>query len=301
MEHVNYIHNIPFASIFLTMFGGIITPLFRNGKVAQKINFVIVCLVGILSMILLGSVWKNQESFTFMMGHFPAPWGNELHAGPLEALMALTFSFVMATTMLGGAKFIQNDILAEKQNLYFVMINLLFGSMLALIYTNDIFTAYVFLEINTIASCAIIMAKGTGESIAATLHYLIICLLGSGLFLIGISLLYSITGHLLMPNIQQSIIRLTTSGEYAFPFAVVIGMIIIGISIKSAVFPFHFMLASAHPAATPASSSILSGLVLKSFIFLNIKMFYCVFTIDLIRSLRITNVLFLFGLIGILL
>ncbi len=298
MAHVNYIHNIPFISIFLTMFGGIITPLFSNGKIAQKINLIIVCIVGVLSTILLGSVWQNKESFTFMMGHFPAPWGNELTAGPLEALLALTFSFVMATTLLGGAKFIQNDILAEKQNLYFVMINLLFGSMLALIYTNDIFTAYVFLEINTIASCAIIMAKGTGESIAATLHYLIICLLGSGLFLIGISLLYSITGHLLMPNIQQSIIQLTRTGEYAFPFAVVIGMIIIGISIKSAVFPFHFMLASAHPAATPASSSILSGLVLKSFIFLNIKMFYCVFTIDLIRNLRITNVLFLFGLIG---
>ncbi len=96
------------------------------------------------------------------------------------------------------------------------MINLLFGSMLALIYTNDIFTAYVFLEINTIASCAIIMAKGTGESIAATLHYLIICLLGSGLFLIGISLLYSITGHLLMPNIQQSIIQLTKQESTLF-------------------------------------------------------------------------------------
>ncbi len=298
MASVNYIHNIPFISIFLTMFGGIITPLFGNGKTAQKINLLIVCVVGVLSVILLGSVWQNQESFTFMMGHFPAPWGNELRAGPLEALLALAFSFVMGTTMLGGAKFVQNDILPEKQNLYFVMMNLLFGSMLALIYTNDMFTAYVFLEINTIASCAIIVAKGTGESIAATLHYLIICLLGSGLFLIGISLLYSITGHLLMPNIQQSIIQLTTSGEYAFPFAVVIGMIVIGVAIKSAVFPFHFMLASAHPAATPASSSILSGLVLKSFIILNIKMFYCVFTIDLIRSLRITNVLFLFGLIG---
>ena len=37
MAHVNYIHNIPFISIFLTMFGGIITPLFSNGKIAQKI------------------------------------------------------------------------------------------------------------------------------------------------------------------------------------------------------------------------------------------------------------------------
>ena len=298
MTAIHYIQNIPFFSIFLAMFGGIVTPLFGNGKTAQKVNLIIVTLIGILSAMLLAYLWQKQESFTFMMGHFPAPWGNELRAGPLEALMALSFCCVMALTLIGGGRFVQNDVLPEKQNLYFVMMYLLFGSMLALIYTNDIFTAYVFLEINTIASCAIIMAKGTGESIVATLHYLIICLLGSGLFLIGISLLYGITGHLLMENIQQAILELVQTGEYAFAFAVVIGMIIIGISIKSAVFPFHFMLVSAHPAATPASSGILSGLVLKSFILLNIKMFYCVFTIDLIRSLKITNVLFLFGLIG---
>ncbi len=298
MTAVNYIQNIPFFSIFLAIFGGIVTPILGNGKTAQKVNLVIVTVIGILSAVLLVHLWQREESFTFMMGRFPAPWGNELRAGPLEALLALCFCLVMALTLTGGSRFLQKDVLPEKQNLYFTMIYLLLGSMLTLIYTNDIFTAYVFLEINTIAFCAIIMAKGSGESIVATLHYLVICLLGSGLFLIGISLLYSITGHLLMENIQQAILDLVQTGEYAFVFAVVIGMIIIGISVKSAVFPFHFMLVSAHSVATPASSGILSGLVLKSFIFLNIKMFYCVFTIDLIRSLKITNVLFVFGLMG---
>ena len=58
MGSVNYIHNIPFISIFLTMFGGIITPLFGNGKTAQKINLIIVCVVGILSVVLLGGMRK---------------------------------------------------------------------------------------------------------------------------------------------------------------------------------------------------------------------------------------------------
>ena len=70
MAHVNYIHNIPFISIFLTMFGGIITPLFSNGKIAQKINLIIVCIVGVLSAILLGSVWQNKESFTYKYGNY---------------------------------------------------------------------------------------------------------------------------------------------------------------------------------------------------------------------------------------
>lgn len=295
---VNFLHNIPFFSVFLAMFTGIITPLIKDGRKAQKLNMISMIIIGIMSAILLSRVMVTGETFSFMMGHVPAPWGNELRAGPFEALMALVFSIVMILTITGGLENIYEDILPEKLNLYFIMMNLLFGSMLALIYTNDVFTAYVFIEINTIASCGLIMAKGTGESIVATIHYLIISQLGSGLFLIGLSLLYSITGHLLMPNIQSTIIGLMQNGEYIIPFTVVVGLIILGISIKSALFPFHFMLPGAYHAATPASSGILSGLVLKSYIILIIKMFYCVFSIDIIHNLKITNVIFIFGLSG---
>lgn len=296
--HVDWISNIPFFSIFLAMLGGIVTPLIRDGKKAQKLHMAVLAVIGAASFILLCQLYVNQESFQFMMGHFPAPWGNELRAGPLEALMATLFCGVMFLTVLGGQSNIFSDIVPEKQNLYFITLNLLLGSMLALIYTNDVFTAYVFIEINTIASCALIMAKGTGESIVATIHYLIISLLGSGLFLIGLSLIYSITGHLLMPDIQEAIWTLLETGKYTLPFTVVLGLIVLGLAIKSALFPFHSMLPGAYGAAIPASSGILSGLVLKSYIFLMIKMFYCVFSIDVIRGLKITNVLFIFGLAG---
>lgn len=298
MHGVNFVHNIPFFSIFLAMLAGIVTPLIKDGKVAQKVHLTVIITIGIVSAILLYNVYTVQESFTFMMGHFPAPWGNEIKAGPLEALMALTFSIVTALTIIGGGDNIFRDVLPEKQKFYFITLNLIFGAMLALIYTNDVFTAYVFIEINTIASCALIMVKGTGESIVATIHYLIISSLGSGLFLIGLSLLYSITGHLLMPQIQTAIFSLLEAGEYTIPFTVVVGLIVLGIGIKSALFPFHSMLPGAYHAAIPASSGILSGLVLKSYIILIIKMFYCVFSIEVIRGLKITNVVFIFGLAG---
>ena len=89
------------------------------------------------------------------------------------------------------------------------MLNALFGSMLALAYTNDIFTAYVFIEILTIASCALIMAKGTAQAMVGTTHYLVISLLGSGTILLGISILYSITGHLLFPQMKEAIVHLS--------------------------------------------------------------------------------------------
>ncbi|WMI80208.1 complex I subunit 5 family protein [Anaerotignum sp. MB30-C6] len=298
MEHINWIHNIPFFSIFLAMICGIITALAKDGKVAFKIHTVMVFVVCIMSGLLLFRVVKNQETFYYMMGHFPAPWGNELRAGPLEALMAVTFSLVMLLTVSGGLDFIMKDVVAEKQPLYFIMLNALFGAMLALIYTNDIFTAYVFIEINTIASCALIMAKGTPESMVGTTHYLVISLLGSGLFLLGVSILYSITGHLLFPQMQEAIVGIFKTGEYATPLMVVTGFMFIGIAIKSALFPFHSMLPGAYNAAIPTSSGILSGLVLKSYIILGIKLIYCVFSELVMHTLKITEVLFVFGLAG---
>ena len=300
MHHVNLIHNIPFFSIFLAMFCGIITPLCNKGRTARRIHGVMVLTVGIMSAILLASVTKNQESFTFMMGHFPAPWGNELRAGPMEALMALVFSIVMFLTITGGSGFIYNEIVPDKQNLYFIMLNAAFGAMLALIYTNDMFTAYVFIEILTIASCALIMAQGTAQSIVGTTHYLVISLLGSGLFLLGLCILYSITGHLLMPQMKEAIYVLAVTGKYHFPLLVVSGFMFIGIAIKSALFPFHSALPGAYGSTLSTSGGILSGLVLKSYIILGIKMIYSVFSIDIMHHLKIVDIFFVFGLMGMI-
>ena len=104
----------------------------------------------------------------------------------------------MILSILGGFKNILKDIKVEKQKYYFIMLNLLIASLLALVYTNDIFTAYVFIEINTVAACSIVLAKESGETIRATIKYFIMSALGSGLFLMGLAILYSLTGHLLM-------------------------------------------------------------------------------------------------------
>lgn len=292
--------NVPFLSILLAMFSGIITSVVKSGKRAFLISAALVSLVGIMSGLLLVYLLQTDQSFTFMMGHFPAPWGNELRAGPLEALMALLFSVVMLCSLMGGKAQLFEDILPKKQSLYFIMIDLIFAAMLALIYTNDLFTAYVFIEISTLAACALIMAKDTSGSLVATMRYLIMMLLGSGLLLFGITILYTITGHLLMENIRAALEQLVEAGKYVRPLQVVVGMVAIGICIKSALFPFHTMLPGAHSVATPTSSALLSSLVLKAFIFLLIKLYYRVFTLPLMQQFRINDVLLVFALLAML-
>ena len=301
-EVMPFIYNFPSFSILMTLMAGMITPFIRNGRIAQKINFGVICVVGAMNATLLGLLLSKGDhgTYTYMMGHFPAPWGNELRAGPLEALMATLFCLVMALSILGGIKDVYNDIRPKKQYLYFLMLNLLLSSLLALIYTNDLFTAYVFIEINTIAACAIVMIKDSGETIVATIRYLIMSLLGSGLFLFGVCILYNITGQLLLSSIQEELVPIFAAGQYAIPLAVIMGMMILGVAIKSAVFPFHSWLPGAHGSSTTSSSAILSGLVLKGYLILLIKMCYRMFTPEMLSYLHVNDVILVFGVAGMI-
>lgn len=304
MDHVlPFVYNFPSFSILMTLMAGMVTPFIRgSGRVAQKINFGVIVVVGAMNAILLGTLLSHDggTSYTYMMGHFPAPWGNELRAGPLEALLATLFCLVMALSILGGLRDIYNDIRPKKQYLYFLMLNLLLSSLLALIYTNDLFTAYVFIEINTIAACAIVMIKDSGETIVATIRYLIMSLLGSGLFLFGVCILYNITGQLLLSSIQETLIPIFQTGQYAIPLTVVIGLMVLGVAIKSAVYPFHSWLPGAHGSSTTSSSAILSGLVLKGYLILLIKMVYRMFTPEMLSELHVTDVILIFGIAGMI-
>ena len=295
-----FVYNFPFFSIFICMISGIVTPLLKNGRWAYRLSLFASGAGVLLSGVLLGRIGPANESFSFMMGHFPAPWGNELSVGPLEAVLATAVCLVMMMALLGGSRDIFEDVLPEKQKLYFIMMDEILAALLALTYTNDIFTAYVFIEISTIAACAIVMAKDASATLVATMRYLIMSLLGSGLVLIGIVLLYCITGHLLFPSLQQRVLELVATGQYTIPLTVVVGLIVLGLGIKSAMFPFHLWLPPAHGSATTASSSVLSGLVVKGYIILMIRLFYKVFTIEVIRELRVTNMIFLFGLAGMI-
>lgn len=282
------------------MAAGIVTGIL-NGKNAKRLTLFVVTAVAVMSTILLWYVFKTGESFTYMMGHHPAPWGNEIRAGVLEALMALFFSVIMLLSLLGGLKQIFVDVEEKKVNLYFIMTDLLLASLLALIYTNDIFTGYVFIEINTIAACGLIMSKQNGRTIVASTKYMVMSLLGSGLVLISITLLYDVTGHLLMSNIKESVSAIYASGQYAEPLTMIIGLFAVGLAIKSALFPFHSWLPDAYGYSTASSAAMLSSLVSKGYIFLLIKIIYRVIGFDIIVSNRIMNVLFVFGLIGMIL
>ncbi len=166
--------NIPALSIFLMMLCAIASVLCPGGRSAGKICIASTVLLIVMSLILFAGVYGSEAvSFTYSMGIVGAPWGNELRAGPLEAALASAFSIVLLCSVLGAQRDTRQDISSPRQKYYYLMIQLTMASILVLLYTNDIFTAYVFIELNSISACALVMAKDEGKTIAATIRYLI--------------------------------------------------------------------------------------------------------------------------------
>lgn len=296
---MNFILNFPFFTIALGMVTGVTCSILKP-KHAKRVCLAFILVAMAMSACVLAYCFQTDTSYVYMMGHHPAPWGNEIRFGILEAGIAMFFCIIMFLSVTGGMKHIFEDMEEKKGNLYFTMCNLLLSSLLALVYTNDLFTAYVFVEINTIAAAGLIMIKNNGRTMVAATKYMIMSLLGSGLFLIGITLLYDLTGHLLMSNIKEEVARIAGAGNYTVPLTVIIVFMSVGLAMKSALYPFHSWLPDAYGFSTATSSALLSSLASKGYILLLIKIFYRVIGMDIIESNKITNILFIFGIIGMI-
>ncbi len=293
---MTFVVNLPLFCIVACLLCAVTSSILR-GTAARIVSLCLTSCVCVCSLLVL--IYVNRSgNVTYLMGHYPHPWGNELRLGTLEALFSAVFSAVLFLCMLGGRKQLLRDLSHDKQHLYYVMTDLIQAALLVLVYTNDIFTGYVFIEICTIASCGILMIRQIGRTTLASVRYMIFSLIGSGLFLFGVVILYNITGHLLMPNLKEAVAGLWKNGAYRVPLIASLSLIMIGLSIKSGLFPFHFWMPDTYGAATPCSSGILSGLVSKGYIFFLIKIVFDVFGTEVFYGSGVQNIFYVFGVLG---
>lgn len=296
----DFIRNFPFFTIVLSLICSVICYALKNRKARFVSYFLLVSGMVMSASVIFYNLASPTGYFVYRMGHYDAPIGNEISAGLLEPFFVLLFEGVIFLSITGGAKKIFEDIDESKQRIFYIMVNLVHGALCALCYTNDIFTAYVFVEICTIASCALLMSRKAVRALVAATRYMIFSLIGSGLTLIGIILLYSVTGQLLFPQLYEGIQRLWAQGEYTYPLTVALGLLVSGLAIKSGLCPFHLWMPDTYGTATPAASGILSGVISKGYIFLLLKVIFRVIGFEIYSGSHIGSLLFVFGICGMI-
>ncbi|MGE4484040.1 MAG: complex I subunit 5 family protein [Oscillospiraceae bacterium] len=292
--------NFPLFAIILSLICSVVSSLLDEKK-AKWLSLILTSLVFAASCALITTIIRLGSAQTYLMGHFTAPWGNELRFGILEPLFMAIFSAVILLCLIGGQKQLEKLSRPQKRNLYFSMIDLVIASLIVLTHTNDIFTGYVFIEVCMLSSCGILIIRKNGKTIAAATRYMIFSLLGSGLFLFGVIILYGITGHLLMPNLKTAVASIWESGQYVRQLIVSMIMITVGLAIKSGMFPFYYWMPDTYGTAPSGTAGILSGVISKGYVILLIKIIFCVFGADIFYASGVQDVLYMFGAAGVIL
>ena len=159
-------------------------------------------------------------------------------------LQILFSAFVLIATIYARKIFL-SEIEPEDSGKAYSLWLLAIGSLNGIILTNDIFNLFVFLEISALSSISLIsLGAGTNrKALLAAFNYLIIGAIGATFYVIGVGFAYAMTGTL---NMNDLIIQLTQYSEGQLAIFAGMSFMLIGLMVKSAVFPLHLWLPPAY-------------------------------------------------------
>lgn len=295
---MNILNLLPMVIILLLLLSGFAMPLIKKTRQTFYVTLPTVLISFILSGLLLRHVTERGHFF-LKIGPYDAPWGILFRIGHIEALMALLFTGVTLMISWYAIYSIHKDIKASYIKYYFLLMHILLASLLGLVFTNDLFNGYVFVEATTLSSCGIIIIKNNKDTSKATFKYLIMSVLGSGLLLMGIAFIYAITGQLNIVAVHEQLVKVGAAKENIITIS--LSLMVVGLGVKSALFPLHTWLPDAHGSAPTTSSAILSSLVLKAPIVFLIKIIYQAYGLEILKGTPVFTILLILGLAGMIL
>ena len=238
-----------------------------------------------------------EGAFGYAMGGWVAPWGIEFVVDHFSVFMLLTLTGVGLLILVYATQDLVHELKEDVLGWYYTLYLLLMASMVGLALTNDLFNLFVFVEICAIASCAIISIKENRECIEASLKYLILSAVGSGGMLLGIAMIYMVTGHLNFTHVTEAL----PQAFELYPRNIMVAMALFaaGIGVKAALFPLHVWLPDAHSSAPSPSSAILSGLVIKVYAAVFIKLFLKMFPWEAYEAIPLMTIVLIMSSVGI--
>lgn len=228
-------------------------------RLSPKISDVIANIAA-LSLAVLSIFVLNQPTLVYEMGGWGAirgiPIGIYLVLDGLSSFLLVIINIVALLSLIYSLSYMERY---TDKTRYYALFLLMLAGMNGVVLSGDIFNIFVFLEVAAIASYALVAFGTEAEELEAAFKYQVMGMLASCFILLGVALIYSLTGTLNMADIAQLIQESGINTAFLF----IVGLFIVGFGLKSALMPFHAWLPDAHPSAPAPISAMLSGVLIK--------------------------------------
>ena len=214
-----------------------------------------------------------ENAITYAMGGWVAPWGIEYYIDKLTTYMLLIVNGIAVLVSLGARESVENEISSDRIYLFYTAFLLNLTGLLGVIITGDAFNLFVFIEIASLSSYAIISLGKDKRCLYAAFRYLVYGTVGASFILISVGLLYVVTGTLNIADLSQQLVNAENTATITTAFV----FFVIGIAIKAAIFPMHLWLPDAYTYSPSIVSTFLAGTTTKVFIYVLIRFIYSLY------------------------
>ncbi len=222
---------------------------------------------------LLIVVVKVAGPISYAMGGWEPPVGIEYRVDHLNAFVVGLVSLIAAVIAPYAKASIEKEIVTERIYLFYALMLLCLCGLLGIAMTGDAFNLFVFLEISSLSSYALIAMGAKRRALLAAFQYLVLGTVGGTFILIGVGLLYAMTGTLNMEDLATRLpaVTDTTTVKAALAF------IVVGTSLKLGLLPLHLWLPNAYTYAPSAVSAFIAATSTKVAAYALIRFIYTVF------------------------
>jgi len=249
--------------------GALMLPLSERRHALKGAISIISASLLLACTILLAMRVGEPLTYVYSVGDWPARFGIVLVADQLSALM------VLLSATLGVSAVLFSFAGWDKAGAHFhSLVQFLLAGLNGAFLTGDLFNLFVFFELFLAASYALALHGGGIRRVRASVHYIVLNLAASLLFLVGVSLMYGIAGTLNMADLATELPRIAKEDRALLE----IGAATLGVAfvVKAGVWPLGFWLSPTYAAASAPAAALFS-ILSKVGVYAAVRVWYLVF------------------------
>jgi multicomponent Na+:H+ antiporter subunit D len=267
---------LPALQIVIPLLAAPVCVALRQPRVAWLTAVVATWSSLAVAVVLLQHVLATGEAVSYHLGGHAPPHGIELRVDALNAFVLLIVTGISAVVVSASRKSLSEELSEKQHYLYFAATLLCMTGLLGMTVTADAFNVFVFLEISSLSAYSLISMGRSRRALTAAYQYLVMGTLGGTFILLGIGLLYMATGSLNMADLAVRLQGMEANRTVQTALA----FLVLGASIKLALFPLHVWLPNAYAFAPAMVTALLAATATKVAFYVLVRFLFGVFGTD---------------------
>lgn len=292
---MDFSQHLPILQVIVPLLAAPLVVLLQPRNLAWAATSAVCLLSLIIALEMAAKVLLGGE-LSYELGGWQVPYGIGLKVDALNAMLLVVVCGAATFATLGCRESLESQIETHRHPLFYSAWLLLLAGLSGMVVSADAFNIFVFMEISSLAAYILIAGGPDRRALLAVFKYLIMGTIGATFYLIGVGLIYMMTGTLNLEDMARLIPEVADQR----PVQVAAGFITVGLCLKAALFPLHLWLPNAYMHAPHAVTVFLAACGTKVAVYVLLRIDFQVFQSGIaLHSIQFSLFLMPLALLGI--